>query len=106
MPSNSDEVFLIVNNDIRPLQARPFKVGLFGKNLEDALQTLIEKQPNLINGRQIEPGSDDPPRFVLLRREMQVGDWSLDHLLVDQRGTLTFETTGGRLLAATRWRRR
>src|SRR2546425_1585544 len=90
MPSNSDEVFFIANDKIQPLQARPFKVGLFGKTLEDALQTLIEKQPNLINGRQIEPGSDDPPRFVLLRREMQVGDWSLDHLLVDQRGTLTF----------------
>jgi hypothetical protein len=27
---------------------------------------------------------------VLLRREVQVGDWSLDHLLVDQRGVLTF----------------
>lgn len=74
MLSKSDEVFLIVNDEIRPLQARPFKVGLFGKNLEDALQTLIEKYPNLINGRQIDPGSDDPPRFVLLRREMQVGD--------------------------------
>ena len=60
------------------------------KNLEEALQTLIAKQPNIINGRQIEPGSADPPRFVLLRREMPIGDWSLDHLLVDQRGGPTF----------------
>ncbi len=90
MPLNSDQVFLVANNNIEPLGARPFKAGLFGKNLEDALQTLIERQPNLINGRQIDPGSDDPPRFILLRREMQVGDWSLDHLLVDQHGTLTF----------------
>ena len=88
MSSKSDEVFLIANNDIRPLPSRPFKAGLFGKTLEDALQTLIEKQPNIINGRQLEPGSADPPRFVLLRREMQVGDWSLDHLLVDQRGVV------------------
>jgi hypothetical protein len=57
MPSNADEVFLIINDNIRPLQARPFKVGLFGKSLEDALQTLVEKYPNLINGRQIDPGS-------------------------------------------------
>ena len=88
--SEADEVFIIQGNDIRPLQARPFRAGLFGKTLEDALQTLIEKQPNIINGRQIDPGASDPPRFVLLNREMQVGDWSLDHLLVDQYGVLTF----------------
>jgi len=85
-----DEVFIIQGSDIQPLRARPFKAGLFGKTLEDALQTLIERQPNIINGRQIDPGAADPPRFVLLCREMQVGDWSLDHLLVDQHGVLTF----------------
>ncbi len=90
MQSRSDEVFLISGEGIKPLGARPFRTGLFGKNLEDALQTLIERQPNIINGRQIDPGSPDPPRFALLRREMQVGDWSLDHLLVDQHGVLTF----------------
>lgn len=87
--SKADEVFLISGGGIQPLASRPFKAGLFGKTLEDALQTLIEKQPNILNGRQIEPGSADPPRFVLLCRETQVGDWSLDHLLVDQRGVLT-----------------
>lgn len=90
MGSNSDEVFVIADGKIRPLGARPFRAGLLGRTLEAALQTLIEQQPNILNGRQIEPGSADPPRFVLLRREMQVGDWSLDHLLVDQRGVLTF----------------
>src|SRR5207249_12142830 len=86
----ADEVFFVDGDEIRSLPSHPFRDGLFGKSLEDSLQTLIEKQPNLINGRQLEPGSDDPPRFVLLRREMAVGDWSLDHLLVDQRGVLTF----------------
>ena len=89
MPA-SDEIFLIGESGIKVLPSRPFRAGLFGKNLEEALQTLIAKQPNIINGRQIEPGSADPPRFVLLRREMPVGDWSLDHLLVDQRGVPTF----------------
>jgi len=89
MPA-SDEIFLIGESGIKALPSRPFRAGLFGKNLEEALQTLIAKQPNIINGRQIEPGSADPPRFVLLRREMPVGDWSLDHLLVDQRGVPTF----------------
>jgi hypothetical protein len=87
--SNADEVFIFDGDEIRPLPARPFRAGLFGKSLENALHTLIEKQPNVINGRQLDPGSDDPPRFVLLRREAIVGDWSLDHLLVDQRGVPT-----------------
>ena len=89
MPA-SDQIFLIGESGIKALPSRPFRAGLFGKNLEEALQTLIAKEPNIINGRQIEPGSADPPRFVLLRREMPVGDWSLDHLLVDQRGVPTF----------------
>lgn len=89
MRGKSDEVFVIENGDFRVLPSRPFRAGLFGKTLEEALQILIEKHPNLLPGKQIDPGSEDPPRFVLLRREMPVGGWSLDHLLVDQRGVLT-----------------
>lgn len=85
----SDEVFILRDCEIQSLPGRPLRSGLFGRTLEDALQTLIERQPNIINGRQLEPGDDDPPRFVLLRREMAVGDWSLDDLLVDQKGVLT-----------------
>ncbi len=89
MTPGTDEVFLFAGDDVRALPARPFRAGLFGRTLEEALQILIERQPNIISGRQLDPGSDDPPRFALLRREMAVGDWSLDHLLVDQRGVLT-----------------
>jgi hypothetical protein len=89
MQGKSDEVFVINGKDFRALPARPFREGLFGKNLEEALQTLIEKHPELLPGKQMEPGSDDPPRFVLLCREMPVAGWSLDHLLVDQRAVLT-----------------
>ncbi len=89
MRGKSDEVFIIENGDFRVLPSRPFRAGLFGTNLEEALQTLIEMAPNVLPGKQMDPGSDDPPRFVLLRREMPVGGWSLDHLLVDQRAVLT-----------------
>ena len=68
---------------------RPMRQGLFGKTLEDALQTLLERHPEIIPGKQIDPGAEEPPRFFLLRREMPVSGWSLDHLFVDQRGVLT-----------------
>lgn len=84
-----DEVFMVSADRMEPLVARSMKQGLFGKKLEDALQTLIERYPEVIPGKQIDPGSENPPRFVLLRREMPVGGWSLDHLLVDQEGVLT-----------------
>lgn len=89
MNKKSDQVFLIKGESLKSLPERTMRQGFFGKNLEDALQHLIERHPEVIPGEMIEPGSDDPPRFVLLRREMPVGGWSLDHLLVDQRGVLT-----------------
>jgi len=88
-----DEVFLIAGDQLRSLPARPLRAGLFGKTLEEALQTLIVKYPEVLPGKQMEPESADPPRFVLLRREMPIGGWSLDHLLVDHRGVLTLVET-------------
>ena len=56
---------------------------------EDVLQVLLERYPDLIPGDQIDP--DDPPRWLLVGREMPVPDdntetgrWSLDHLYLDQ----------------------
>jgi hypothetical protein len=89
----SDEIFIINEEDLKSLPWRSMREGLFGKTLEDALQTLLQNYPNLIPGRQIDPSSDDPPRFVLLRREMPVAGWSLDHLYVDQLGVLTLVET-------------
>jgi hypothetical protein len=54
---------------------------------------LLQKYPQVIPGKQIDPVSEDPPRFALLRREMPIGGWSLDHLYVDQRGVLTLVET-------------
>ena len=85
----TDEIVMVENGAIRSLPARSFRQGLLGKTLEDSLQYLIEKHPQLIPGGQIAPGREEPPRFALLCREMRVGSWSLDFLLVDQYGVPT-----------------
>ena len=93
MPHRSDIVFHFDNGDLNPLPSRSMREGLLGKTLEDALQTFLEKYPDIIPGKQIDPVAEDPPRFVLLRREMPVSGWSLDHLFVDQKGILTLVET-------------
>jgi hypothetical protein len=93
MVDRSDEVFHFSGERLTPMPSRSMREGLLGKTLEDALQTFFENYPQIIPGKQIDPGSEDPPRFVLLRREMPVGSWSLDHLFVDQRGVLTLVET-------------
>ena len=93
MSAESDGIFFLESEQLRFLPARSMRSGLFGRSLEDALQTLLQKYPQVIPGKQIDPASEDPPRFVLLRREMPVGGWSLDHLYVDQRGVLILVET-------------
>lgn len=93
MPDRSDEIFLLGTDSLRPLPVRPMRLGVLGKTLEDALQSLLQNYPQIIPGKQIDPISEEPPRFVLLRREMPIGGFSLDHLYVDQRSTLTLVET-------------
>ncbi len=93
MPNRSDEVFHFNGDKLTPMPFRSMREGLLGKALEDALQTFFEKYPQIIPGKQIDPVSEDPPHFVLLRREMPVGGWSLDHLFVDQKSILTLVET-------------
>ena len=59
------------------------------------LQRILEKNPNLLPGDQIDPA--DPRRWLLIKREMPVPDpntgldkWSLDFLFVDQDARPTF----------------
>jgi hypothetical protein len=85
----ADEILRIEKGEMRTMASRTFREGFMGKSLEDGLQELIEKYPAILPGRQIAPGREDPPRFMLLCREMAVGSWSLDFLLVDQDGILT-----------------
>ena len=58
-------------------------------SVEDDLQALIAKHPELLDGQQIRPG--DPRRWVLVTREKSIAEtadagarWALDHLIVDQ----------------------
>ena len=61
---------------------------------EEDFQLLLEQYPDLLAGDQIH--SDDPRRWLLIKREMGVADqqegserWSLDHLFVDHEGIPT-----------------
>ena len=49
---------------------------------EDLLQELIGQHPELLAGDQMSP--DDPLRWILIRREMPIEGWAVDHLLIDQ----------------------
>ncbi len=49
---------------------------------EDILQELIGQHPELLAGDQMRP--DDPLRWILIKREMPVEGWAVDHLLIDQ----------------------
>jgi hypothetical protein len=51
----SARVLILEDATLRPLPARPFPVGPFGKTLEQAPQVLIERHHDLIPGSQIHP---------------------------------------------------
>ena len=85
----SDEIFLISGDQLTAMNQRSMREGLFGETLEVAFQRLLEEHPDVIPGRQIRPGTENPPRFLLIRREAPVGSWSLDHLFVDQHAVPT-----------------
>ena len=83
------EVFELRDNQISTLPYRSFRAGIQGECLEASLQSLIEKNPEVIPGSQIEPGVDAPPTFLTLGKEISIQGQALDLLLVDQRGILT-----------------
>ncbi len=65
------------------------------KNEDRELQRILERNPDLLPGDQINP--DDPRRWLLLKREMPVPDpgtgtdrWSIDFLFADQDAMPTF----------------
>lgn len=62
---------------------------------ERELQLILEKNPDLLPGEQIDP--EDPRRWLLVKREMPVPDpntgsdrWSIDFFFVDQDAIPTF----------------
>ncbi|RME60897.1 hypothetical protein D6779_01245, partial [Candidatus Parcubacteria bacterium] len=65
------------------------------KNEDLELQGLLERNPDLLPGDQINP--DDPRRWLIVEREMPVPDpvsgsdrWSIDFFFSDQSGIPTF----------------
>ncbi len=85
----TDRIYMMGDdNDFRTLEAEPFCS-------EELLQRLIADHPELLDGRQINPG--DPRRWLLIAREGGISDapdgsnrWSVDHILIDQDSIPTF----------------
>lgn len=63
------------SGELEPLTEERFET-------EDLLQQLIGQHPELLAGDQMRP--DDPLRWILIKREMPIEGWALDHLLIDQ----------------------
>ena len=63
------------SGELEPLTEKEFET-------EELLQELIGQHPELLAGEQMRPG--DPLRWILIRREMSVEGWAVDHLLIDQ----------------------
>jgi hypothetical protein len=65
------------------------------KDEDKELQSLLEHNPNLLPGDQIDP--EEPRKWILIKREMPVTDpstgvfrWSIDFFFTDQFGVPTF----------------
>lgn len=78
----SDRIYLIDGDNLRSMNEQ-------GYDSEDEFQELLENHPELLTGDKM--GSDEPVRFMLLKREQGVPKeeggtrtWSLDHLYIDQ----------------------
>ena len=84
--SGSAGIYLRHADELIALAEQPYET-------EDVLQALVARHPGLLAGEEL---SETPRRWVLLSREVGVGDyegasgrWSLDHLFVDQDATPT-----------------
>ena len=78
----AERIYILDGDNLEPMEEQRFA-------LEDDLQKLLAKRPDLLDGERVSPGN--PRRWLLVKREMGVPDgagesdrWSLDHLLVDQ----------------------
>jgi len=89
MSAKRDVIFRLEGETLNSIPYRPFRQGLFGTELESALQGLLAQNPDLLAGHQIDPSSEEPLRFLLLCREMPVAGGALDLLFVDENAVLT-----------------
>ena len=63
------------SGELEPLAEERFET-------EELLQELVGQHPELLAGEQMRP--DDPLRWILIKREMPIEGWAVDHLLIDQ----------------------
>jgi hypothetical protein len=80
-------IFLRQGDELVEMAEQPYE-------LENRLQELLARHPNLLAGDQIDPES--PRRWLLVARELALasdeagaGRWSVDHLFLDQDGVPT-----------------
>jgi hypothetical protein len=88
-----DRIFVRDGGKLSAQEPHPFRHGLDGVRLEQALQKLISENPALLPSSEIDPHSEDSLRFALLGTELSIAGGSLDILLVDQKGVLTLVET-------------
>lgn len=63
------------SGDLEPLTEERFET-------EELLQELIGLHPELLAGEQMRP--ENPLLWILIKREMPIDGWAVDHLLLDQ----------------------
>ncbi len=85
-----DDIYIVTDGTLQTLPSVQMREGCLAETGRHLLcSRSCSNTRRLIPGRQIAPDEEEPPRFLLLRREMPLSGWSLDLLLVDQRGVLT-----------------
>src|SRR3712207_3855979 len=83
MPVGSG-LFILSGGTLTPMAEAPY-------DNENALQQLLAEHPELLPGDAMDP--DDPRRFILVGREVQVAGYRLDHLFIDHEAVPTLVET-------------
>jgi hypothetical protein len=89
MKKSQDDAFVFNGKSLNPLPIHQIQDNKLGRTYNEALNNLIENYPEIIPGNQISPNSKNPPEFCHLAKNIKIGNFRLDHLLVDQFGVLT-----------------
>ncbi|MEO8689107.1 MAG: hypothetical protein ABI611_12935 [Solirubrobacteraceae bacterium] len=83
MPVGSG-LFILNGGTLTPMAEAPY-------DNENALQQLLAEHPELLPGDAIDP--DNPRRFILVGREVQVAGYRVDHLFIDHEAVPTLVET-------------
>lgn len=89
MPIPSEEVFVIKGSSMSSMAATPVTPAVRLENYTDTINHLFVHHPRILPGTQIQPGSLDPPHFVHILTPLVLGPHRIDHVFLDQFGSLT-----------------